>query len=82
MKKGELYTFSQLLVGLKELEEYQFLRVHDGRNDVFALFTYFTANFSDAYQSGDGVLFYEDGEACSSDDDDLYLLMDFIKIKL
>ena len=81
MIEGQTYQF-------KDLEKLLFFRWDEGiclrvknilhRN--YAIMHVFTENFSSAYQSGDGVLFYDDGETHSANPDDEFVIVKIIKI--
>lgn len=80
---GSTYTFSQLEEFLNEEKfgEYSFLRVHDIKSNQFALMGLFRSNFCGDWLSGEGVLFYDDGETHSSDSDTEFKFLAIIPIK-
>jgi len=79
MEKNKLYTFIELEKFLAEWENVsKFLLLKDIENNCTAVMHVFQENFSEGYQSGDGVLFYSDGDTCSADDDKEFLLIDIV----
>lgn len=73
------YTFEQLENFLREWENIdKCLLVKNEPCDCTAIMHVFQENFSDAYQSGDGVLFYRDGDTKSADADDEFTLLQII----
>lgn len=79
MEKQKSYTFKQLEKFLNEgINWNKCLVVKNEEQECTAVMHVFMENFSDAYQSGDGVLFYSDGETLSANDDDQFLLLDII----
>lgn len=86
MKKPNLfdvYTFAQLEIFLNDQEynQYTFFRVWNMDQECYALMTTFKENFVTAtWLSGDGVLFYQDGEVHSSNPDDEFRLIAIISI--
>jgi hypothetical protein len=76
------YSFTELESYLNEIEfgNRAMLRVYDKRNKEYAIMATFGDNFSDQYHSGDGVLFYSDGDTTSADNDDMFELISVIPI--
>lgn len=79
---GRQYSFKELeyLLNNQHHTKYSFFKVYNVENKSYALMTVFRENFSQSYLSGDGVLFYDNGETHSSDEHDVFTLIDFIKI--
>lgn len=79
LAKSDKYIFS-------ELESYLFdysgvmLRLFDPRNNQHCFMWCFHENFSKEYQSGDCVLFYDDGETHSANPGDDFIFKDIIHI--
>lgn len=80
---GKKYTFSQLekLISIDEIDDPKFYRVLNDQYQSFAMMTVFMENFSQTWQSGDGVLFYDDSEVHSADPGDIFILLEIIPIK-
>ena len=55
------------------------LVLKDVKNQQNAIMHVFFENFSSSYLSGDGVLFYDDGEAHSAEPDDVFEILKIIK---
>lgn len=81
MELNKIYQFQELEKLLSDESYTVAFRVKEMRYDLYALMLGFSGNFSDAYQSGDGVLFYEDGETHSADPTDEFTLLEIITIK-
>lgn len=80
---GKTYTFAQLekLISADEIDDPKFYRVLNEQFKSTAMMTVFMENFSQTWQSGDGVLFYDDSEVHSSDPGELFTLLEIIPIK-
>lgn len=79
---GQVYTFKQLenILNGTEYGYTTFLRVFDVRNKQYAMMVVCGESLSDAYRSGDGILFYSDGEQHSSNNHDEYKVMEIVPI--
>lgn len=81
LELGKQYTF-------KDLEEYLFqhenralfLKLYDIQNKQKAIMHVFFENFSGVWKSGDGVLFYDDGETHSADSGDMFIVEEIMLI--
>ena len=79
MKEADLTTFKKLEKWLiKEGNENKCLIVYDMANQITAIMHVFFENFSNHYQSGDGILFYKDGETHSANPDDKFRIIRII----
>lgn len=80
MTIGTKYTFAQLERFLKaqlmKKGHTKFLKVYNLEVKQYAIMLVFHTNFSDAYRSGDGVLFYDDGETHSANPEDEFELLE------
>lgn len=81
MKKGKSYTFKQLEDFLKKSDRGKSLIVESASFGDKAMMHIFGGNFCGDWLSGDGVLFYEDGEVHSANPDDGFLLLDIIDLR-
>lgn len=79
---GETYNFKELesMLGDRMILNPAFYRIKS-EDGLIGLMSVFSENFSSAYQSGDGVIFYEDGEQHSADPYDKFDLLSVIPIK-
>lgn len=81
VKIGESYTFESLEKFLFQYEnENKFLKLYDPTNKQKAIMHVFFQNFCGNWRSGDGVLFYDDGETHSADSGDLFEVLEIMSI--
>ena len=79
MKKLKSYTFKELEEFLcEEGNENKFLIVKNESYDSTAVMHVFMVNFCGDWRSGDGILFYNDGETHSAEDHDEFTLIDVV----
>jgi hypothetical protein len=77
--KEQTYNFSHLETFLNEWENRnKLLIVKDKANNATAVMHIFLENFCGDWKSGDGILFYSDGEAHSAESYDEFLLIDIV----
>lgn len=81
MKTNKTYTFKKLESFLNGDENWdKCLIVKNIEQKITAVMHVFLGNFDEAYKSGDGILFYSDGEAHSANPDDKFLLIQIITL--
>lgn len=79
MEKLKSYTFEELQEFLYEWENRnKFLIVKNESQNCTAVMHVFMENFCGNWLSGDGVLFYNDGETHSAKDSDEFTLIDVV----
>lgn len=79
MEKLKKYTFKELEEFLNESKnKNKSLIVKNESQDCTAMMHVFTENFCGAWVSGDGVLFYSDGETHSAEPTDEFLLIEIV----
>lgn len=80
MEIQKSYSFKQLQSYLEKWDNRdKCLIVKNEDQDVTAIMHIFWDNFCGDWLSGDGVLFYSDGETHSADDNDMFTLISIIK---
>lgn len=81
MEQNKVYTFNELEEFLNEWENVsKCLIVKNNELNQNAFMHVFGENFSEGYQSGDGILFYNDGDACSADHDTEFTVIDIVTL--
>lgn len=79
MEKLKTYTFKELQEFLNEWNNRnKFLIVKNESQNCTAVMHVFMGNFCGDWLSGDGVLFYNDGEVHSAEEDDEFTLLDVV----
>lgn len=76
MIPGELYSFTKLQEFLIDSDRNIYLIVENTEMSQTAVMHVFMENFCGDWRSGDGVLFYADGETHSANEDDLFRLVE------
>jgi hypothetical protein len=79
MKKYNSYTFLELQQFLNQ-DTGKHLIVKNEKTGDTAVMHVFRENFCGGYVSGDGILFYADGEVHSANESDKFILIDIIKL--
>ncbi len=79
MEKLKAYTFKDLQRFLNEFgNRNKFLIVKNETHGCTAVMHVFMENFCGDWRSGDGVLFYNDGETHSAEECDKFTLIDIV----
>ncbi len=79
MEKLKTYTFKELEDFLNKWEnKNKSLILKNESQDCTAMMHVFTENFCGEWVSGDGILFYSDGETHSAEPNDEFLLIDIV----
>lgn len=83
IEKGKTYTFEHLEKYLIDHEEkgMQFLKVQNVEHGNKAMMFVFFENFCGNWRSGDGVLFYDDGETHSASDYDKFKVLEISSLE-
>jgi hypothetical protein len=77
---NKVYKFSQLEKFLRKSDGNKCLLVKNVDQNITAIMHVFAGNFCGDWLSGDGVLFYNDGEVHSAEPDDEFELINIIKL--
>jgi len=79
MENLKTYSFKQLQDFLNDWDNRnKFLIVKNKEQNSTAVMHVFMENFCGEWKSGDGILFYNDGEAHSADDSDKFTLINTV----
>lgn len=81
MKENGTYTFEQLEGFMNKSDPGTYLLVENMEFKQKAVMHIFGGNFCGDWLSGDGVLFYDNGEVHSSNPDDEFRLIKIMEIK-
>jgi hypothetical protein len=80
MEEGKIYSFEALEKALNEFEKFGIcLHVRNVKQNETAIMHVFHENFCSPWLSGDGVLFYNDGETHSAESYEEFELLKIIK---
>ena len=81
LELGKPHTFEDLEKYLFQHENRaKFLKLYDSQNKQNAIMHVFFENFCSDWKSGDGILFYDDGETHSADSEDLFVVKEIISM--
>lgn len=78
---GKIYRFDFLEKLLSHYDSKFLIRLRNIEYNSYCMMWLFQENFSREYQSGDGVLFYEDGDSTSANPGDEFEMIEIINIK-
>ena len=80
MEENKIYSFKDLEKFLNEWENRnKFLKLNNISQKCTAIMHIFSENFCGDWLSGDGILFYSDGEVHSANPDDEFLLIEVVE---
>jgi len=78
VEKLKLYTFKELQEFLYEIDNCNKFLIVENDTEDRAVMHVFRGNFCGDWRAGDGVLFYNDGETHSAEDDDEFMLINVL----